>query len=66
MAKARKKLEDIELHEDAWPRFEQFVRDIAKAGPQRRTKADKPAPPRSKAKTTGKPDLEGGHGRKAK
>jgi hypothetical protein len=33
-AKASKKA--IELHEDAWPRFERFIRDIAKAGPQHR------------------------------
>jgi hypothetical protein len=29
-------VEEIELHEDAWPRFEQFIRDVAKAGPQHR------------------------------
>ena len=33
-AKASKK--GIELHDDAWPRFERFIRDIAKAGPQHR------------------------------
>jgi hypothetical protein len=27
-----------ELKPDAWERFERFVRDIAKAGPQHRTK----------------------------
>jgi hypothetical protein len=30
-------LEAIELEPDAWPRFERFIRDIAKAGPQHRT-----------------------------
>jgi hypothetical protein len=28
---------EVELEPDAWPRFEQFIRDIAKAGPQHRT-----------------------------
>jgi hypothetical protein len=37
MAKAPKKASAIELYADAWPRFEQFVRDVAKAGPQHRT-----------------------------
>jgi hypothetical protein len=27
---------EVELEPDAWPRFEQFIRDIAKAGPQHR------------------------------
>lgn len=30
------KLEDIELHPDAWERFEEFVKRIARAGPQPR------------------------------
>jgi hypothetical protein len=30
--------EDIELHPDAWERFTEFVKRIAKAGPQHRTK----------------------------
>jgi hypothetical protein len=33
---ATPKAKDIELHPDAWPRFERFIRDIAKAGPQHR------------------------------
>jgi hypothetical protein len=36
---------DIELHPDAWERFTEFVKRIAKAGPQHRgskPKADKP------------------------
>jgi len=38
MAKHSKKTQtsDIELVSDAWPRFERFIRDIAKAGPQHR------------------------------
>jgi hypothetical protein len=31
------KLDDIELHPDAWDRFTDFVKRIAKAGPQHRT-----------------------------
>ncbi|QEX18614.1 hypothetical protein FRZ44_39210 [Hypericibacter terrae] len=33
----------IELEPDAWPRFEQFIKQVAKAGPQHR--------PAAKAKT---------------
>jgi hypothetical protein len=29
---------DIELHPDAWERFTEFVKRIAKAGPQHRAK----------------------------
>jgi hypothetical protein len=29
---------EVELQPDAWPRFERFIRDVAKAGPQHRTK----------------------------
>jgi hypothetical protein len=39
MGKRSKKVQDssdIELVPDAWPRFERFIRDIAKAGPQHR------------------------------
>jgi len=53
MAKSGKKTDEIELHEDAWPRFEQFVRDVARGGPQHRTKREpgKPSPrPRSRQK----------------
>jgi hypothetical protein len=31
------KQEDIELVPDAWPRFERFIKQIAKAGPQHKT-----------------------------
>jgi hypothetical protein len=47
---------EIELHEDAWPRFEQFVRDVARAGPQHRPAKAKPntvredGSPKAKAK----------------
>ena len=30
------KPEDIELHPDAWQRFEEFVKRIVRAGPQHR------------------------------
>ena len=43
MAKAPKKepsVEDVELVPDAWPRFEKFVRDIAKAKPKHKTGTD--------------------------
>lgn len=33
-------IEHIELHPDAWERFTEFVKRIAKAGPQHRTKKD--------------------------
>jgi hypothetical protein len=44
MAKSAKKVQaksDIELVPDAWPRFEKFITEIVKAGPQHR--ASKPA-----------------------
>lgn len=33
---SQRKQERIELEPDAWPRFERFIRQIAKAGPQHR------------------------------
>jgi hypothetical protein len=39
---ASEKKNEIELVPDAWPRFEKFIRDIAKAGPQHRAPAAKP------------------------
>jgi hypothetical protein len=33
---------EIELVPDAWPRFEKFIREIAKAGPQHRVPTVKP------------------------
>jgi hypothetical protein len=41
--KATKK-PDIELVPDAWPRFEKFIKEAAKAGPQHRS-GKNPAPP---------------------
>jgi hypothetical protein len=38
----RPKASEIELHPDAWLRFERFIRDVAKAGPQHRKPAGKP------------------------
>ena len=42
------KINEIELVPDAWPRFEKFFREIAKAGPQRRNAAVKKERPASK------------------
>jgi hypothetical protein len=47
MAKASKDLE-IELEPDAWPRFERFIKQIAKAGPQHKKPVK--AQPRKKVK----------------
>jgi len=49
----RKVRDEIELEPDAWPRFERFIRDIAKAGPQHRAAKGKKATP-SRAKSPGK------------
>ena len=38
---------EIELVPDAWPRFERFIREIVKAGPQHR---ETPKPKRAKMK----------------
>ena len=46
-SKQSKVASNIEFEPDAWPRFEQFVRDIAKAGPQHR--ASKPAAKKAKS-----------------
>jgi hypothetical protein len=43
--KKLRKLSEVELEPDAWARFAQFIRDIAKAGPQH----SKPAKPKSRA-----------------
>jgi broad specificity phosphatase PhoE len=40
----RAKLGEIELVPDAWARFERFIREVVKAGPQHR------APPKRKRK----------------
>jgi hypothetical protein len=46
MPKARKDQDEkrIELEPDAWARFERFVQDIAKAGPQHRIAKSKTRP----------------------
>jgi hypothetical protein len=41
---------EIELNPDAWPRFERFIKQIAKAGPQHREKPKK----KTKSKPTKK------------
>jgi len=38
---------EIELESNAWPRFERFIRDIAKAGPQHRTSGMSAKPTKS-------------------
>ena len=46
-------LKEGEFHPDAWARFEKFIRDVAKAGPQHRkpkTKARKSPVQRTKSK----------------
>jgi hypothetical protein len=42
MAKSPPK-QEIELVPDAWPRFERFIKQIAKAGPQHRVEKKKVA-----------------------
>jgi hypothetical protein len=50
MAKPIKKkaqtIPEVELVPDAWPRFENFIREIVKAGPQHRTTAIKSMTPK--------------------
>jgi hypothetical protein len=56
MAKPRKDQDEmhinkrVELEPDAWTRFERFVQDIAKAGPQHRVAKSKPHKPREESK----------------
>jgi hypothetical protein len=49
---------EIELGPDAWPRFEKFIRDIAKAGPQHWKPIENP-----KAKAGAKASRPGKRGR---
>jgi len=42
--------EDIELIPDAWERFGEFVKRIARAGPQHRASKPKPGKPGDKGK----------------
>jgi hypothetical protein len=47
MAKPPKKSQaqpDIELVPDAWPKFERFIREVVKAGPQHRVAKPKTRP----------------------
>jgi hypothetical protein len=44
---------DVELLPDAWPRFERFIRGIAKAGPQHRKAKAKGAKAKSPKKKKG-------------
>jgi len=41
---------EVELDPDAWPRFEQFIKDVAKAGPQHREAPKPKARPASKGR----------------
>jgi hypothetical protein len=54
------KKQDVELVPDAWQRFEKFIREIAKAGPQHRKPIEK-----SKVKSGAKesPDVLSGAGK---
>jgi predicted transposase YdaD len=54
MAQKPKKeiVQELELVPDAWPRFERFIKHIAKAGPQHKTSEMKVAKKPSKKKTT--------------
>ena len=46
----KEKSKEIELQPDAWPRFERFIKQIAKAGPQHKTSsAPKKAKPKKKS-----------------
>ena len=42
------KLKDIEIEPDAWPRFERFIKQVAKAGPQHRKQVPKSVAPKGK------------------
>jgi hypothetical protein len=44
-------IDEIELVPDAWPRFEKFIREIGKAGPQHRV----PSAKKPKARVSSKP-----------
>jgi hypothetical protein len=44
--KRKSKPSDIELVPDAWPRFEKFITEIVKAGPQHRTAPAKSTTPK--------------------
>jgi hypothetical protein len=44
------KLEDVELVPDAWERFGEFVKRIAKAGPQHKVKKESADEPRKRSR----------------
>jgi hypothetical protein len=46
----KKAAREIELDPDAWPRFEQFIKDVAKAGPQHRPAPNPKQRPASKGR----------------
>ncbi len=46
----RERVEEIEIEPGAWPRFERFIRDVAKAGPQHRQTPKSVTPKRPKSK----------------
>jgi hypothetical protein len=48
--KSDKKLDEVELVPDAWPRFEKFICEIVKAGPQHRDTSVKRGPKPGPAK----------------
>jgi hypothetical protein len=52
-------MDEIELHPDAWERFTEFVKRIAKAGPQHRTKKDSTNEGRREGRKPRKSDQSG-------
>jgi hypothetical protein len=54
MAKYSKEAPEIELVPDAWPRFERFIKQIAKAPPQHRVTKKKAAKKTKAKKKPGK------------
>jgi hypothetical protein len=53
-ASSKLKKQDIELVSDAWPRFEKFIKEIAKAGPQHRTAAAAVKKPKERPASKGR------------
>jgi hypothetical protein len=50
---------EVELLPDAWPRFERFIRDVARAGPQHRTAKAKSKAGKSPARKKKTPPKRG-------
>ncbi len=44
----KKRNPEIELEPDAWPRFERFIKEVTKAGPQHRKQEPKSVVPKGK------------------